>query len=118
MDLKAVFSLIRFMKIRTKNRSYKALRPLSGSGSSLEAATKTRVGTDCVCCPFLKVRSLIIVNNVFRIADPAFHISSKKTTSDSGKYPLVNRIYCPLSFNSCIDKGPKTSSGVEKRVIK
>ena len=49
---------------------------------------------------------------------PAFHISSKKTTSAVGKYPSVILTYLSSSFRAEMDTGPNISSGVLKRDIR
>ena len=95
------------------NLSHKASSPSPRAGNSLLAATRSFRGSLISFLPFLKSFSLITVSNEFCIAGPAFHISSRNTTSELGKYPSVARSYISLFFSREIDTGPNISSGVE-----
>ena len=70
---------------RINIRSYSASRLLSASGSSFDAATSRRMGIFSSLAPLRNRRSLIAVSRVFRMAGPAFQISSRKTISASGR---------------------------------
>ena len=52
------------------------------------------------------------------MAGPAFHISSRKTTSAVGRYPFTACSYLSDSFKRLMLTGPNISSGVEKRDIR
>ena len=103
---------------RIRKRSHKASKPSPWAGSSLLAATNSFKGSFNSLSPLRKSFSLITVSNVFCIAGPAFHISSRKTTSAVGKYPSVTHSYLSDSLRRLILTGPNISSGVEKRDIR
>mmetsp|Transcript_7245 Transcript_7245/g.26647 ORF Transcript_7245/g.26647 Transcript_7245/m.26647 type:complete len:302 (+) Transcript_7245:755-1660(+) len=97
-----------------KKRSYRASSS-SLSGSSLLAPTIHVKGTLTLSLPLSKRPSFRIVSSELRMAEFALKISSTNATSAVGRYPSMARMYssCSRPFN---DKGPKSSSGTEKRV--
>mmetsp|Transcript_7342 Transcript_7342/g.26747 ORF Transcript_7342/g.26747 Transcript_7342/m.26747 type:complete len:302 (+) Transcript_7342:637-1542(+) len=99
---------------RTKKRSYRASSP-SSSGNSLDAATAQSSGTEMRASPLSNARSFKRVKSEFNIEELALNTSSKNATTASGRYPSTLRVN--LSFSSSFrDRGPKSSSGTEKRV--
>ena len=99
-------------------RSQSASSPSPCVGSSLLAATSNFKGSLISLSPLRNNFSLMTVSSVFCIAGPAFHISSRNTTSAVGRYPSMLRSYLSESFNLLILTGPNISSGVEKRDIR
>ncbi len=70
---------------RTRNLSHNASSPSSSLGSSFDAAMSTFMGSLSTREPLRKIRSLRTVSKVFCMAGPAFHISSRNTTSAEGR---------------------------------
>mmetsp|Transcript_14974 Transcript_14974/g.45195 ORF Transcript_14974/g.45195 Transcript_14974/m.45195 type:complete len:201 (+) Transcript_14974:1396-1998(+) len=103
-----------FTSRRTRNRSYNASSS-SLSGSSLLAPTRQMRGTVMRSVPLSNRRSLRMVSSVLRMALLALKISSMNATEPVGRYPSVCRTY-RSSSRACIDNGPNSSSGTEKRV--
>ena len=99
-------------------RSQSASSPSPCAGSSLLAATSNFNGSLISLSPLRNSFSLMTVSSVFCIAGPAFHISSRNTTSAVGRYPSMLRSYLSESFNLLILTGPKISSGVENLDIR
>ena len=92
--------------------------PSPSVGSSLEAAMTAFRGSFISFSPFLYTLSLSTVSKAFCIAGPAFHISSRKTTSAVGKYPSIILSYVSWSLSLLILTGPKISSGVENLLMR
>ena len=70
---------------RMMKRSYKASSPWWGSGVSLEAAISAFSGACSMDSPLRKMRSLMSVSSVLRIAGLDFQISSRKANSAFGR---------------------------------
>ena len=110
--------LIQLETILTRNLSHSASNPSFSAGNSLLAAIKAFIGSRMILRPFWKIFSLIAVSKAFWIEGPAFHISSRKTTSAVGRKPSTTRSYLSSFFKREIDTGPNISSGVLKRDIR
>mmetsp|Transcript_25098 Transcript_25098/g.41146 ORF Transcript_25098/g.41146 Transcript_25098/m.41146 type:complete len:212 (-) Transcript_25098:319-954(-) len=97
-----------------KNLSNKATNS-SLSGNSFDAPTTQRILQDSRLPALSNFLSFRMVSKVFKIALFALKISSRKAISAVGRKPAVTLRYssCSKDFK---DRGPKSSSGVVKRV--
>ena len=103
---------------RITKRSHRASSPSPWAGSSFEAATSNFSGKCSSLLPLRNNFSFSTVSSVFCMAGPAFHISSRNTTSAVGRNPSVALSYTSSDLSLAMLTGPNISSGVENLDIK